>query len=442
MFYLYALRGNKVTTHRSLLVRLAFSQYIAPQVIFSAKELCVSLPSNSYLEVSRPDLKVAYPESSIKQILGSRSQYYKRAGRSVWKGSRIPSWKRAMIRRKQALPSLYPSTPSPETSPRTSIAISDWDADDEETMSAEDLGPSQPLNVKTRTQTSDFYNMPSRPTLADVLSNSAPPPWTLSAFTAYLSQNHCLENLEFTMDAERYRQRYDEMIAHMSGIPIECEECDILRSLWHRLLHAYIIPDGAREINIPSNIRQMLLSLRYDTSPPEPHVLRAALKIIFDLMEESVLVSFLNEVPSPAYNEHWNESDENLVSAQYGSRERVRRSRSRKRASPPASGHDLPASSHGFPSGRLATALHSRSYRAASHFSSGSGDASSLTDDSTSPSSPIREPMTPPTTPPSSDFGGGNSPRSRGDNAWKKMLIWKKKSSSGMRDNRYPTTED
>lgn len=359
----------------------------------------------------------------------------------MWKGSRIPSWKRAMIRRKQAPPSLYPSTPSPETSPRASITISDWDADDEGTMSAEDLGPLQPLNVKTSTQTSDFYNMPSRPTLADVLSNSAPPPWTLSAFTAYLSQNHCLENLEFTTDAERYRQRYDEMIAHMSGIPIDCEECDILRSLWHRLLHAYIIPDGAREINIPSNIRQMLLSLPYDTSPPEPHVLGAAVKIIFDLMEESVLVSFLNEVPSPAYNEQWNESDENLVSAQYGSRERIRRSRSRKRASPPASGLDVPALPHGFPPGRLATALHSRSYRAASHFSSGSGDASSLTDDSTSPSSPTREPMTPPTTPPSSDIGG-NSPRSRGDNAWKKMLVWKKKSSSGMRDNRYPTTED
>lgn len=359
----------------------------------------------------------------------------------MWKGSRIPSWKRAMIRRKQAPPSLYPSTPSPETSPRASITISDWDADDEETMSAEDLGPLQPLNVKTSTHTSDFYNMPSRPTLADVLSNSAPPPWTLSAFTAYLSQNHCLENLEFTMDAERYCRRYDETMAHMSGIPIDCEECDILRSLWHRLLHAYIIPDGAREINIPSNIRQMLLSLPYDTSPPEPHVLGAAVKIIFDLMEESVLVSFLNEVPSPAYHEQWNESDENLVSAQYGSRERIRRSRSRKRASPPASGLDVPASPHGLPPGRLTTALHTRSYRAASHFSSGSGDASSLTDDSTSPSSPTREPMTPPTTPPSSDFGG-NSPRSRGDNAWKKMLVWKKKSSSGMRDNRHPTTED
>ena len=346
-----------------------------------------------------------------------------------------------MIRRKQAPPSLYPSTPSPETSPRASITTSDWDADDEGTMSAEDLGPLQPLNVKTSTHTSDFYNMPSRPTLADVLSNSAPPPWTLSAFTAYLSQNHCLENLEFTMDAERYRRRYEETMAHMSGIPIDCEECDILRSLWHRLLHAYIIPDGAREINIPSNIRQMLLSLPYETSPPEPHVLGAAVKIIFDLMEESVLVSFLNEVPSPAYNEQWNESDENLVSAQYGSRERIRRSRSRKRASSPASGLDVPASPHGYPPGRLATALHTRSYRAASHFSSGSGDASSLTDDSTSPSSPTREPMTPPTTPPSSDFGG-NSPRSRGDHAWKKMLVWKKKSSSGMRDNRHPTTED
>ncbi len=436
-----SLRGK--TQANAARYSLAFlASYSSSSHLPSEEDLPFSPPpkANNSLEASRPDLKVAYLESTLKQTSGSRSQYYKRAGRRVWKSSRIPSWRRAMIRRKQAPPSLYLSTPSPETSPRASLAISDWDADDEGTMSAEDSVPPQSLSLKTSRQTSDFYNMPSRPTLADVLSNSAPPPWTLSAFTAYLSQNHCLENLEFTMDAERYRQRYEEILVEMSGIPTDCEESDFLRSLWQRLLDAYIIPDGAREINIPSNIRQRLLSLPNHTSPPEPDVLGAAVKIIFDLMEESVLVSFLNEVPSPAYNEQWNESDENLSARIHGSRERIRRSRSRNRTSPPASSLDVPGSPHAYSPGRLAT-FPSKSSRAASHFSSGSGDASSLTDDSASPSSPNREPMTPPTTPPSSDFGG-SSPRSRGDNTWKKMLVWKKKSSNGMRDSRFPTIED
>ena len=217
-----------------------------------------------------------------------------------------------------------------------------------------------------------------------------------------------------------------------------------LRMLWQRLLDAYIIQDGAREINIPSNIRQRLLSLPNHTTPPDPAVLVAAVKIIFDLMEESVLVSFLNQLPSStgsqSYGDYGYDSDDYLNS-RGGSRERkMRRSRSRKRASPPAL--DVPYSLHTSSIGRISTnstGFH-KSTRAASHLSSGSGDAS-LTDDSTSPSSPNREPMTPPTTPPSSDIGGG-SPRSRGDNTWKKMLGWKKKSSNGMRDHRFPTVED
>lgn len=358
-----------------------------------------------------------------------------------------------MIRRKQAPPSLHLFTPSPDTSPRTSVAVSDWDADDEGTMSAEDLGPSRPLSIihsNSSAHTSpDLYSFPSRPRLADVLSNSAPPPWTLSAFTAYLSQNHCLENLEFTMDAQRYRQKYDEMVAEMRGTPMgtDCEQCTFLRKLWQRLLNAYIIPDGAREINIPSNIRDRLLSLPNHAAPPQPDVLEAAVKIIFDLMEESCLASFLNEASSArgslSYSEQWNESDDGLDVRR--GRKNPRRSRSRKRTSPPSSGWDIPSSPHSCSSrhqpaySKLTTTM-SQSSRAASHFSSGSGEAS-LTDDSASPSSPNREPMTPPTTPPSSDFGGG-SPRSRGDNTWKKMLVWKKKSSSGMRDNRFPTVED
>jgi hypothetical protein len=37
-----------------------------------------------------------------------------------------------------------------------------------------------------------------------MLANAAPSPWTLGAFMQYLSENHCLEVLEFTTDASRY----------------------------------------------------------------------------------------------------------------------------------------------------------------------------------------------------------------------------------------------
>lgn len=360
-----------------------------------------------------------------------------------------------MIRQKQPTPPLHLATPSPETSPRSSTTVSDWDADDEGTMSAEDLVPSRPLSVAVpdvEMATSDLYHIPSRPTLADVLSNSAPHPWTLSAFTAYLSQNHCLENLEFTMDAERYRERYDEMLAQTARMlpGSDFEEVRYVRMLWQRLTDAYIVADGAREINIPSHVRDTLLSLPNHITPPEPDVLKPAVEIIYKLMEESVLVSFLNEVPSstgaPSYGEQSEESKGNLKRRGSSKERRMKRSRSRRRASPQSSSHDIPYNLHTGSSTRLPatsslnTGL-SRGTRAPSHLSSGSGDTS-LTDDSVSPSSPSGEPMTPPTTPPSSDIGGGSSPRGRSDLTWKKMLGWKKKSSSGMRDNRFPTVGD
>ena len=356
-----------------------------------------------------------------------------------------------MIRRKHTPPSLHLSTPSPELSPRSSITVSDWDADDEGTMSTDNLIPSGPLDGSNPDldHTSELYQFPSRPTLGDVLSNSAPHPWTLSAFTAYLSQNHCLENLEFTMDAERYRERYDEMLAQMSS-PSNYEEIKYLRMLWQRMIDAYIIPEGAREINIPFRVRETLLSLPNHPSPPEPDVLETAVKIVYDLMEDSVLVSFLNEVPSLSrglqpYNEQWNESEGNLKRRGSSKERKMKRSRSRKRSSPQSSTMDVPFTLHTSPTSRNSTTSNlttglGKGCRAASHLSSGSGDAS-LTDDSTSASSLTGEPMTPPTTPPSSEIGG-SSPRGRTDATWKKMLGWKKKSTSGMRDNRFPTIED
>ncbi|KAL8695836.1 MAG: hypothetical protein Q9201_007941 [Fulgogasparrea decipioides] len=351
-----------------------------------------------------------------------------------------------MIRRKPKLPPSTYLTPPPEDLPtKTAAAVSVWDADDEETMSAEDLSASRPPSFDDQP---DGPYFPLRPTLSDVLSNSSPPPWTLSAFTAYLSQNHCLENLEFTMDAERYRDRYRVVAGQMDGTPmsVESKECNYIRMLWKRLMDAYIIPDGPREINIPSDVRESLLSQPNHSAPPSPEELSAAAKIIYDLMEESVLVSFLNEVPTMTSTEvppsdTPKQSSSRIRRAVSSKERRATRSRSRRRALPSSSSLEV----QGSPSDRQAissTLISSKTKRsrAQSHLSSDSGEVS-LTNDSTSASSPSHEPMTPPNTPPSSEIGG-SSPRNRGDHTWKKMLVWKKKSSQGMRDNRFPTLED
>ena len=262
----------------------------------------------------------------------------------------ISDLNRAMIRRRPETPqSLFLSTPPPETSPRSSTVIADWDADDEETMSMEDIRSSRPPSLDDNIQSDGPYH-PLRPTLPDVLSNSAPPPWTLSAFTAYLSQNHCLENLEFTMDAERYRKRYDALAAQLAGKPITAnpEECRYVRMLWQRLINAYIMPDCPREINIPSSVRDRLLLLPNNSTPPHPEDLEAAVKIIYNLMEESVLISFLNEPPSSRTQQshHSRQQPADVKPRKRGGSDSSNekssiRSRSRKRTSP-ATSLDIP----------------------------------------------------------------------------------------------------
>ena len=347
---------------------------------------------------------------------------------------------------------------------------------------------SRPLSVAIPEQDSSSASgpyCPMRPRLADILANTAPPPWTLSAFMAYLSQNHCLETLEFTMDAGRYRKHYHKMLSRTTAGVMEADssECEYLRMLWSRLLEAYIRPSGEREVNLPSDVRDELLNLPNDSIPPLPESLDLAVLKINELMEESVLYPFLNSFEeqvarnrsSTNLSTYNNPSEENLS---HSSMSASHRFSSRRRPSPPPASTRDPSTSPQMtsrnvfaprhisapPSSGVSTSSHRSSHAAARATQASSVSSSSTpgtvgtpvesTDDSGSGDSPLAltELMTPPTTPPTSDYGGGGgdvsppnlgfqssgsqSPRSsRDSNAWKKGLSklgWKKKSMHGL----------
>jgi hypothetical protein len=257
---------------------------------------------------------------------------------------------RSAMRRskKQKPPSLYLATSSRETSPCWSSVLSDWDADDEGFMSSAEFLPTRPLSVAIP---SGPY-CPRRPTLQEVLADSAPPPWTLSAFMAYLSQNHCLETLEFTMDASRYREHYNNMADSHPGTPISpaSEGCDYVKMLWQKLLDAYIAPNGPREVNLPSDVRDRLMKMPNTHVPPHHSELDPAVKIIFELMDESVLVPFLNSVTSlrgpETITTPWTSTDEvhQTAALSHSYDERAlspAQARSRRDRSPPGSGSSM-----------------------------------------------------------------------------------------------------
>lgn len=140
-----------------------------------------------------------------------------------------------------------------------------------------------------------------RPSLDEVLANTAPAPYTLSAFMAYLSQNHCLENLEFTLDVKRYRQSYEKWIRlPSSGGDARRPEDERMRLLWQRLLTVYIVPGAPHEVNLTSHVRDGLLAFSDSAIPPSPQVLDSAMKRIYELMQESIFIPFLNSKAAEA----------------------------------------------------------------------------------------------------------------------------------------------
>ncbi|XXG97601.1 hypothetical protein Hte_003907 [Hypoxylon texense] len=291
--------------------------------------------------------------------------------------------------------------PSPtELSPPSSV-FEDWE---QETA----MDSSRPTSLAIPRTGSPFANPPS---LTDILSNTAPPPWTLSSFMAFLSQNHCLETLEFILDAERYRVTYYQIVqGQLPNGPAH------ICSLWRKVIDAYIMPCAPREVNLPSHVRDRLLQLPCcRANPPDPSEFDEAVQIVRDLINDSVLVPFLESV-MPTVVELRAEEES------YDYREGRSRLRIPRDLTPVDDTSQSPRASY------LPLFIMGRSGGAGNRSTSGSIETADidLTDDSGSPNStPEAEPMTPPTTPPTSDFARSTSPstlqRAISGHSWKRM---------------------
>jgi hypothetical protein len=136
--------------------------------------------------------------------------------------------------------------------------------------------------------------------LASILSDTAPPPWTLDKFVDHLAANHCLETLEFINYSSIYRMCYERLTCTTpSRSTSSTPGYEHLRSLWACLIETYIAPNGKREINLPFDIKSRLLATRQSNDPPSPLMLDSAVSLVYDLMESSMMVSFLSSpIPS------------------------------------------------------------------------------------------------------------------------------------------------
>ncbi|GAB7345521.1 hypothetical protein MBLNU457_3836t1 [Dothideomycetes sp. NU457] len=360
------------------------------------------------------------------------------------------------------------TTTKHHTVSRAKSPTADWDADDESPLSdtAMSLSPDDSLNSRPLSVSISRPQGPAcvrRPTLKEILSNSSSPPWTLTAFMAYLSTNHCLETLEFTMDAGRYKKHYIKVVAKAEekGKAPSGKDWDNIRLLWQRLMEAYIQPNGSREVNLPSEVRDPLLNTDYSSSPPAPETLDTAVSKVYELMEDSVLVPFLNSLSPtivqppemtgrPSYESSTGQSED---------KSRWRKNRLSRNSPPPSGSLDgitspgatssrkSPTSSltnafkgHRFSTSRIAPST-SQPYSATTATFGAEAHFPGLTDDSgEASSSPTGEsPMTPPMSPPESELS--TSPRNQRDSgAWRKLGRlgqWKpiRKRSQNFKDN-------
>ena len=318
--------------------------------------------------------------------------------------------------------SVWPYTPEP--SPPLKASIISFEIHDKLSMANEGSARARPISMARK----EGIMSPGRPTLDEVLNNTAPSPYTLAAYTAFLSQQHCLETLEFVTESRKYSDKYKDAVEELSGMDLttDGDQGFELVQDWTRLLDVYVKPGAPREINLPAEERDDLVDQVYEPKPAPPEALDPAVKRMYDLMSDSIFIPFCNSLKLPSHAQTYNalsdwSSHDDMEPSRltYDDRSGMhRRQPSRRTRSPPAASNFTPSRSppsqnRPTQSSSLSNALGKQSgnNRLSTHVSNSSARSESALTDSSGGDRDSPVPgeqdsvMTPPTTPPSSDLG-------------------------------------
>lgn len=136
---------------------------------------------------------------------------------------------------------------------------------------------------------------PQAPALGEVLSGTAPPPYTLESFRLFSSYNNCIEILNFLECAKSYCEIYtsaNTQLDNFSYDSSEQPEVDILHCLWETLISTFVLPGSPQEINISCAERMSLFAYNHWVAPP-PFILEPVVKRLYDQVEETIFTSFV-----------------------------------------------------------------------------------------------------------------------------------------------------
>ena len=264
---------------------------------------------------------------------------------------------------------------------------------------------------------------PNRPTLDDVLNGTAPAPYTLAAYTAFLSQQHCLETLEFVTESRKYGSRYSEAVAAIPKLELLTTETDDgfeLVQMWTRLLDVYVKPGAPREINLPAEERDDLVEYPYEPNPAPPAALEPSVKRMYDLMSDSIFIPFCNSLKVPSHAQTYSAISELSSRTDFDPSRMTfddrsgmsRRTQPVRKGSPPIGSTSFaprgsPPQTRANHSSSLSSAINRSSAgnnRLSTHVSHSSAASEAALTDGSDPDEGVV--MTPPTTPPTSELGG------------------------------------
>ncbi|CAO3638117.1 unnamed protein product [Cunninghamella echinulata] len=139
-------------------------------------------------------------------------------------------------------------------------------------------------------------------TLEELLKDTT----TLSfqAFSDYLQQQYCIENLLFWIAVEQYKHDYkqEEEVYYQQQQQQQLSKDRIHQCL--NIIYTYIQPNSNKEINIPCEMRVDILTLVFEKQTYHPSIFFPASQAVFELMRANSFIPWLSEwdpslLPSP-----------------------------------------------------------------------------------------------------------------------------------------------